>query len=290
MLSAFKRSFYGHFGYVPANTSPLVKTSAQSLRSGLDLKIDSELSVERIRAVDAKDLFNDFVHEFCPSRYHGFVLKTDISDAYWKLRNKDAILALIRDRAGVQALARYRIKGVPTEIPGDNEQSVFVHEMYWRSLPARDALLRFFASHFEQVENVTFFLPFGELFEHWFPDAEWSMRMYQAWAVRVVDAENALEGLPAQGTGRVVMDVTDEFCKWNNGTIRLSASDGKLVVEPSGASAEARFSIEGLSALVYGTMPLEEIEYMGWGEVHGSSRQILQRWFPVQPIHNAFEF
>jgi hypothetical protein len=53
---------------------------------------------------------------------------------------------------------------------------------------------------------------------------------------------------------------------------------------------EARFSIEGLSALVYGIMPLEEIEYMGWGEVRGSSRQILQRWFPVQPIHNAFEF
>lgn len=47
--------------------------------------------------------------------------------------------------------------------------------------------------------------------------------------------------------------------------------------EPVGASGDARFSIEGLSALVYGTMPLEEIEYRGWGEVPGSSRQILQR-------------
>jgi len=290
MLSAFKRSFYAQFGYVTANTSPLVKTSVKSLRPGLDLKVHDKLSVERVRAVDAKDSFIEFVQEFCPSRYHGFVLKTDISDVYWRLRNKDLVLALVKDKERVQGLARYRIKSVPTEIPGDGEQSMFVHEMYWRNLAARDALLRFFASHVDQMENITFYLPFWELFEHWFPDANWSMRSWQAWAVRVVDAENALRDLPAQGTGRVVIDIADEFCEWNNGTLRLTAGDGRLGVEHVSTSVDAKFSIEGLSALVYGTIPLEEIEYMGWGEVRGSSRQILQRWFPVQPIHNAFDF
>ena len=290
MLSAFKRSFYAQFGYAPANTSPLVKTSAKSLRSGLDLKMHDELSVERVRAVDAKDSFTEFVQDFCPARYHGFVLKRDISDAYWKLRNKDLVLALVKDKERVQGLARYRIKSVPTEIPGEGEQSIFVHEMYWRSLAARDALLRFFASHVDQMENITFYVPFWELFEHWFPDANWSMHSWQAWAVRVIDAENALRGLPAQGPGRVVIGVADEFCDWNNGTLKLSAGDGKLAVEHVSTSADARFSIEGLSALVYGTIPLEEIEYMGWGEVRGASRQILQRWLPVQPIHNAFDF
>lgn len=289
MLSAFKRSYYARFGYVTADCSPLVRTSMRSLASAMDVKSEVDWEFERVRAVDAKEVFLRFVQEVGPSRYHGFVVKSDITDRVWKGRNANALVLLVRAQGELQALARYRIKLAPAE--DEPVQSIVVHEMYWRSLDARDALFSYFARHADQMSTITFYVPFGASFEQWFPDAPWDIRLWETWMVRVVDVERALQGLPATPSASIVVEVSDDFCDWNNGTYKLKAEGGGIQVKRGGTSPRARFSIEGLSALVYGTLPLEELEHKGWASVEGAEdRQLLQKWFPTQPFFSAYGF
>jgi predicted acetyltransferase len=289
MLSAFKRSFYGRFGYVTADCSPLVRTSTQNLAPAMKTKSGIDWEFERVRAVDAKEVFLGFVQEIAPSRYHGFVLKPDITERVWKWRNADALVVLVKAKGALQALARYRIRLTPTE--DDPIQSIVVREMYWRTLDARDALFSYFARHADQMQTITFYVPFGESFEQWFPDATWEIRLWETWMVRVVDVEHTLQDLPATPSASLVVQVSDDFCDWNNGTYKLKAETGRIQVKRGGTGPRARFSIEGLSALVYGTLSLEEIEHKGWATIEAPDvRQLLQQWFPAKPIFNAYGF
>ena len=289
MLSAFKRSYYAQFGYVTADCSPLVRTSIRNLASATNVKSGVDWEFERVRAVDAKEVFLRFVQEVGPSRYHGFVLKSDVTDRVWKGRNANALVLLVKAKGELQALARYRIKLTPAE--DEPVQSIVVHEMYWRSLDARDALFSYFARHADQMSTITFYVPFGASFEQWFPDAAWDIRLRETWMVRVVDVEHALQDLPATGSASIVVEVSDDFCDWNNGTYRLKAESGRIQVKRGGTSPRARFSIEGLSALVYGTLPLEEIEHKSWATIAApDDGQLLQQWFPAKPIFNAYDF
>jgi predicted acetyltransferase len=289
MLSAFKRSFYAQFGYVTADCSPLAKTSARNLASAVRVKSGIDWEFERLRAIDAKETFLDFVQKIAPSRYHGFVTKPDISDQVWKWRNANALVVLAKAQGALQAVARYRIKLTPAE--EEPIQSIVVHEMYWRTLDARDALFSYFARHADQMATITFYVPFTEHFEQWFPDAWWELRLWESWMVRVVDVEQALLDLPGTPSGSLVVHVSDDFCDWNTCTYRLKAEGGRIQVKRGGTSPRARFSIEGLSALVYGTLPLEEIEHKGWATVEApEDRELLLQWFPPRPIFNAYGF
>jgi predicted acetyltransferase len=289
MLSAFKRSFYAQFGYITVDCSPMVKTAARNLVSAMTVKSGTDWEFERLRAIDAKDVFLRFVQEIAPPRYHGFVLKPDITDQVYKWRNTNALTVLVKAKGPLQAVARYRIKLTP----GDPEptQSIVVHEMYWRTLEARDALFSYFARHADQMTTVTFYVPFGERFEQWFPDASWEMELWETWMARVVDVADALQGLPATPSGSLGFQTTDDFCDWNSGIYKLKAEEGHLHVKRGGPRPRLRLAIEGLSALVYGTLPLEELEYKGW--MRGATpedRELLKQWFPVQPFFSAYGF
>jgi predicted acetyltransferase len=288
-LSAFKRSYYAQFGYVTADCSPLVRTSMRNLTTAMNVKSGVDWEFERVRAVDAKEVFLPFVQEVGLSRYHGFVVKSDITDRVWKGRNANALVLLVRAQGELQALARYRIKLTPAE--DEPVQSLVVNEMYWRTLNARDALFSYFARHADQMSTITFYVPLGTGFEQWFPDASWEIRLRESWMVRVVDLEHALQDLPATPSASIVVEVSDDFCDWNNGTYKLKAEGGRIQVKRGGTSPRARFSIEGLSALVYGTLPLEEIEHRGWVTIEApEDQQLLQQWFPPVSFFNAYDF
>lgn len=289
MLSAFKRSFYAQFGYVTADCSPLAKTSTRNLTSALKVRPGIDWEFERVRAVDAKEIFLAFTQEIAPSRYHGFVLKPDISDQVWKWRNANALVVLVKAEGVLQALARYRIKLTPAD--EEPMQSIVVREMYWRTLDARDALFSYFARHADQMTTITFYVPSAERFEQWFPDAWWEMQLWESWMVRVVDVERTLQDLPGQPSGSLVVQVTDDSCDWNTGTYRLKAEGGRLQVKRGGTNPRTRLSIQGLSALVYGTLALEEVEHKGWATVEvPEDRQLLQQWLPTRPFFNAYGF
>ncbi len=291
MLSAFRRTFYAKFGYVPANTGVFAKTHMQSLRSALDIRVDEELQIERCRMVESRETYSNFIKEVCMPRYHGMTLAPHMSDHEWRDRSKDAMLVLIKRENKIEALAKYRIKVEHLELPGYERQSLIVYEMYWRDLRARDALFHFLALHIDQMEEISLYIPLGEPFQNWFPDADWKMSTWQAWSVRVINVERALRGLPVNSPGSVTISIRDEYCPWNNRTIQLVENKGRLHVEPTDKTPTGTLTIEGVSALVYGTLHLDEIVHRGWCRLQRTQdRETLSGWFPPIPIHCALDF
>ncbi len=95
---------------------------------------------------------------------------------------------------------------------------------------------------------------------------------------RIIDAQKCLEGIKVKEEGTVKIKITDPICEWNNKKLKITTSEGKLKVEET-TEEEIEMTIEGLTALVYGVMPIEEIEYCSWmkGE---KGKETLREWFP----------
>ena len=80
----------------------------------------------------------------------------------------------------------------------------------------------------------------------------------------------------------ISFEVQDPMCEWNNGILKLSEKNGKLQTKffPN-ESLDTKISIEGLSALLYGTMTVEEVEYFGWFKnLTPEDKEVLSVWFP----------
>ncbi len=290
MLAPFKESFYAQFGYVRANSHMVVKVPFVALRNALDNEISGEWEVERVSPVDTKNPFLEFVMGFAPPRYHGFAFDPQISDEIWKRRNKDALMILVKHNNSVEALARYRTKNY---IWGSQPSELIVLEMYWRNLAARNALFTFLARHTNQIEHIIMLLPYGANFQQWFTDSmtKYEVSMYLPWMVRVIDVKDAVSNLPSSGNAEITIQVSDPHCSWNNGLFTIQSKDGHLKVREGSGTPDAKMTIEGISSLVYGTLPVEELKFKGWLELSDEETgKTLQQWFPSLPIFNAFFF
>jgi hypothetical protein len=95
----------------------------------------------------------------------------------------------------------------------------------------------------------------------------------------------------------VIIKISDPNCVWNNDIFRLAAEGEKLKIsrEPD-LEPQISATIQGISALVYGTLSLIEIEQRKWleflnpTELSKEQRSLLENWFPVLPIYNTFRF
>jgi predicted acetyltransferase len=290
MLEPFRESFYARFGYVPANALFRLKAPLQSLRSAPDTNLGPEWSFERVRGVQAKSAFLDFITEFGPSHYHGFAIRPRMSDAEWNRRNKDALIVFVKRRGRVEAAARYRIKGFMHFEQGG---SLEIIEMHWRTLEAQEALFSFFVQHKDQVPDIRMRLPFDTTFHYWFTDLPNNIELqtWNPWMVRVIDAGTALASLPAAQSGQMTIKLNDPHCKWNNGIFSLESNRHQLTVSQTRGTPDITTTIEGLSALVYGTHPVEALEHMRWIQTANAAvRTRLSQWFPVLTLYNALNF
>ncbi|MFX1474617.1 MAG: enhanced intracellular survival protein Eis [Promethearchaeota archaeon] len=290
MLEPFRESFYAKFGYVPANSRLTLKAPLQALRSPTDKQLGSGWTFERHKASEVKDAYVDFVLDHATSQFNGFAIRPKFSDVEWTRRNKNCLMVLVKHNGQVEALARYRIKGyMHFEEPG----KMLVIEMHWRSLAAQAALFNYFSKHQDQVTEITLRIPYGTDFQPWFIDLpnNVELKSWNPWMVRIIDAEAALTYLPVTGSGKVTLGVSDPHCKWNDGIVGLQAKDQRLKVNGSRKAPDAQLTIEGLSALLYGTHSLEALEYLGWvTKLTKSARTTLANWFPAQYLYNPLNF
>ena len=111
------------------------------------------------------------------------------------------------------------------------------------------------------------------------------------WMVRVVDVIEGVRDLPASGEDFLTVEIKDELCDWNNGIFFIRSEDNRLHATKSSGKPIVKLSINALTALVYGTQPLEELEFQGEVVISESwARHVLQRWFPVLPLYNNVYF
>ena len=74
--------------------------------------------------------------------------------------------------------------------------------------------------------------------------------------LRIVDVKAALEGrtygLDGHADGRIVVDLSDDYCSWNAGRWEIEASDGRARVTPSKSPADLALDANDLGSLFLG--------------------------------------
>jgi predicted acetyltransferase len=291
MLEPFRETFYSRLGYVPAYEKFRLKAPLDGLRVATDSAIGDQWSFERVPGYDAKDAYMTFIQDFAPTAFHGYAFNPNIRDEEWTRRNKNRHYVFVKKGGKIEALARYQLKGYMhfSEEPGQ----LIVEEMYWRTLSAQAALFNYFGKHRDQVQTLRMIIPYGANFQHWFEDLkDWvEIKIWHPWMVRIIDAEDALTGLPAPTDGELTVTLTDSQCGWNNNSYLLQATNGQLTASPTQRAAKLESNIHGLTALIYGTHSLDALEYAGWLKgLNDRTRDLLTSWFPQLPLYNPYIF
>ena len=78
------------------------------------------------------------------------------------------------------------------------------------------------------------------------------MKLGDALWLRIVDLSAALAGRRYRADGRVVIEVSDEFCPWNDGRWSLAVEAGVPFVEPATDSADIACEVADVAAAYLG--------------------------------------
>jgi predicted acetyltransferase len=289
-LHPFKESFYATYGYVTTNTWIDVKIPSHSISHYLNgvKKLDSNWQFERVKAVDVKAEVLSFVTQL-ETIPHGLVIDPDRSDEIWQSYHENSRVVFVKKDGKTQAMAKYTKKG------NLETGEIVIREMYWQNLDARDKLFGFFALHQDDSPYIWMQVPFGTNFCTWLRDSmtPFETKMYyRPMMVRVMDVEKVIESLPAPVEGEIGFTLEDNYCNWNNGDYQLISQAGKLkAVRKKDNSSKIIMNIEGLSALVYGALSIQEVVHRGWlTGLDEKTTEILDRWFPTIPVYNPYYF
>jgi hypothetical protein len=231
--------------------------------------------------------------DLAPSQHHGITIPINVTVKQWQEGMEKRLYARVRKDGQLVAIAIYRINSDYRTAPSNRLIQVF--HMYWKNPEARTKLFSFFALHRDQVRYISMDLPLGLNFYQWFQnltDPCVTKVAINAYMVRVTDVETAIADLPATTTGKVTIAVSDPYCGWNDRTFAIFGRDGKLTAQPvEEDQPDAIATIHGISALVYGTLNIEELEYRDWLKIRNpQSRAILCSWFPTMLLYSTFRF
>ena len=289
-LHPFKESFYAAYGYVTTNTWIDVKIPSHSITHYLDgvNKLDSHWQFERVKTVDVKAEVLSSVTQL-ETIPHGLVIDPARSDEIWQGYHRNSRVVFVKRDGKTQAIAKYTKKG------NLETGEIAIREMYWQNLDARDKLFGFFALHQDDCPYIWMQVPFGTNFRSWLRDAMTLFETkiyYRPMMVRVIDVEKAIESLPAPVEGEINFTLQDNYCDWNSGDYQLISQGGKLkAVRAKDNSRKVMMTIEGLSALVYGALSIQEGVHRGWlTGLDEKTTELLERWFPTIPVYNPYYF
>lgn len=277
-LYPFRESFYDRLGYITFPQPKKVTIDAQSLAPALNL--DLEGTVEMVGIKDGYDQYRDFLFTY-QSRVHGMAL-SESGDRHRSQEN-EFWLALAKHENQVIGLMAYAMKGEQV-----TQFTMRVSRFYYLNSLGKYLLLHWMARHIDQAKEIEVWLPPDERPETWLSDLNLSTRqLYIPPMGRILNLAD-LEGIEV-GPGRFQVQIKDPVCPWQEGMWDFQSQDGKLAVQPS-SRADFALTIQGLSALLYGTHAVEDFPYRTWGDPSPEMMKTLKRMFPVQVpyLHEFF--
>lgn len=287
-LYPFLESFYAKFGYVVSNDYLWIKFKTVYLQHYLPFSNLADGWVyEKLTAKENEPVWREVLELVAP-RYHGYVLRGKVPDYLWRQHiAKDQHLILVRNNGRIAAAARYKIEGNMAW------GKLTINEIYWLTLAGRDALFGYFARHIVNLPKAEMFVPMGVTFQKWFsdPSADYDTTVdYANMMCRVVDPVGAIADLSVGQNGRFSFTYTDPYCPWVDGSYEIVAENGRLHATKA-TNATASLTVEGLSALLFGTHSIEEVLHLGWAShVDDKQQQLLASWFPPLPVFNPNKF
>lgn len=298
VLYPFKHAFYEKFGYVRTNPFPRLRIETSALTHYLPLTEEAGETrrYERIRAIDATEPYKEFLHQAAqrPNRCHDY-------SGYMRDPNFDADdcandhMVFVKERSNdgreqIVGAALYKLERYATP-----DSAICVGDWHWTDLATRDRLLAYFALHGAGLKHLQIHLPPDVNFHSWLAD---STRPYDIKLdhlpimVRVMDVVRVLNGVRVGAVGqRVAFAVQDAICPWVGGTFEMVNVDGLLSVGRVDGDASIRMTIEGVTALAYGALAVEEIVHRGWMTgIDKAEVDLLENWFPQMSVFNLVYF
>jgi predicted acetyltransferase len=272
-LYPFRESFYGRLGYVSFPVGVKAQINIKALLPLAKQGLGEE--IELVSLVDDPNLYSDYVNELQENIHGMAVFKT-----MFKLdpERHDCWLAIHRINGKVEALMAYRLEG-----SSPTKYKFSIHRFCYRKAASRYQLLGWIARHIDQTNQVVIALPVYEQPYTWFNDL--NLQVECNWIApmgRVLDVTR-IDGISA-GPGGFSAKIVDPTCPWNEGIWQFESQDGNLVVSP-GKDADCNLTIQGLSALVYGTNSPEDFQFRDWGDPQPEAQQVMKMMFPVALPH-----
>ncbi|MHA1454221.1 MAG: sterol carrier protein domain-containing protein, partial [Promethearchaeota archaeon] len=215
-------------------------------------------------------------------------------DDRWEELTKDFpswLVVVYNSKGKVEGAMSYGVSGYGNKIFGENNVGRMGRiRFYPKTVAGKHALFHFVYLHSEQLVKAAFqLLPHQDNFQSWIQDhIKTEIKQHLISMVRINIVEGLFDEMSVPDVDYEVynedisFEVQDPMCEWNNGILKLWEKDGVLHSKlfPN-ESVDTKITIEGLSALLYGTMTVEEVEYFGWiKNLSEEDKDLLSVWFP----------
>ena len=256
ILWASEGSIYQRFGYGLATT--LTRVSVERSRSAFRMTHVPAGTIRLVDVDEAKRLVPPIHDAIVPTRPGFFNRTTAFWDAeffrdpeHWRQGAGEAYYAIHEVAGEPDGYARYRVRD---KWDDNGPQSTVIvtekmattpagHLDLWRFLLDIDLMAKL------EAWNIA---PDDPLFLNVLEPRRLGIALGDALWLRVVDVASALAQRRYAGDGRLVLEVADELCDWNDGRWSLSVDNGIPLVEPATDAAELAMDVTDLAAAYLG--------------------------------------
>ena len=257
ILWASEGAIYPRFGY--GLTALHAETDIDTRHSRYAAPFEPGGRMRLLSGEEALKVFPD-VYERVRDRQPGFLSRTpdwwsyrfwiparhrgDLSEYFYALYEDD----------GPQGYVVYRTKH---HWPGGSPEGLLeVEELVAATDAAYAALWRYCFDHDLMTRVKAELRPSFEPLLHMLEEPR-ALRLHLADALwlRVLDVGAALEGRRYRGSGRLVFELRDEFCPWNEGRFELEVSPGGASCRATQAEPDLVMGVVELGALYLGGIP-----------------------------------
>ncbi len=268
-LYPFKDTFYMALGYAKMPMSRILEVDPQTLTG---VSMPDGYSVKRESGDDMFKLWRD-IHEEMVGQTHGAVRR---NDDRWNERTSAfrAKAAVARNSEGEpEGIMTYGIKGYGEGHAWSETGQLNMGDFHWKTIEGRDAILHFLYKHADQIAKVNILINSRtEDYYHWMRNIHTPVLKSSIFNMaRIVDVKTSFENLPVHSVGSLVLKIVDPHFEWNNGVFKFVEEDGALKVEETKEVAKSTLTIEGLTAILYGTLDLHQLRRLGW--LHGDASE-----------------
>jgi predicted acetyltransferase len=268
VLWASEGSIYQRFGYGLATLGASIELERS--RSAFRLPHEHAGSIRFVTREEAGKLFPPVYDRIQPSRVGFFTRSPAFWDSLfydperWRHGGGPAFHVVHELDGTVDGYARYRIHD-DWEMTGSKSRLLVMELMaehaaahldLWRFLFDVDLIATITGRFLAVDDPLLLAMAEPRRLRFTVGDALW---------LRVVDVAAALAGRSYVGSGRTVIEVSDDFCPWNDGIWTLEVEDGSAAAEKSDDAAELALDVTDLAAIYLGAFTVADLLRAGRG-------------------------
>jgi predicted acetyltransferase len=270
-LYPFRESFYQRLGYATFPQVRIAKFDPADLGSVLNMDLPGH--VERVIGSEGFVEYRQFLEKY-QKDIHGMAL-VDKPPEFSPYRDK-VWIAFAKIESKTVGSMLYSLEGSEVNF------TMKIHRFHYTVPEGRYLLLDWIARHVDQAVSAEITLPPFEFPETWFADMNIKYQStFPTPMGRVIDVSK-LDGMET-GPGSFTANITDPICPWNDGAWKFESVNGTLMVSPA-SQVDCTLSIQGLSALIYGTHDPKDFSLRGWGDpapdIQDTMRSMFDRQLP----------